>query len=326
MTQRNLTRQTPIEQDDVIVIGGGAAGLSAGLTLARARRRVTVIDGGAPRNAPAEGVHGLLGNENISPADYLAKGRAEAEGYGAQIIPAQVAGAEPVDDGFEIHLADGRTLRSRALIVASGVTDNLPQIPGLARQWGRGVLHCPYCHGWEVRDQRIGVLATSPLAWMQALMFHQWSRDLTLLTQDQQFDDEAQAQLDAAGITCVAGQVTAVLEGPDGKLAGVRLADDTVVDLDALAVHATVSANIGALGGLRLPVAETEMGTTVVSGEDGSTSVPGVWVAGNVRNPATQVSTAAADGVFVAARLNMALIFADATRRVDESRSRESVA
>ncbi len=310
-----MTQHQQADRDEVIVIGGAAAGLSAGLTLARARRRVTVIDGGRPRNAPAAGIHGLLGNENISPADYLAAGRAEAEGYGAQIIHAQVTDARPIDDGFELRLEDGQTLRSRTLLVATGVTDDLPRIPGLAGHWGRSVLHCPYCHGWEVRDRRIGVLATSPMAWMQALLFRQWSADLTLLTQNEQFDDDARALIESAGIASVAGPVREVIDGPTGELAGVRLTDGTLIALDALAVHAPVRANIGMLSGLGLPTTNSEMGTVVAAAEDGSTTIPGVWAAGNVRNPATQVATAAADGVAVAARLNMSLIFDDAALR-----------
>ncbi|GAA3959065.1 NAD(P)/FAD-dependent oxidoreductase [Gordonia caeni] len=306
--------------DEVIVIGGGAAGLSAGLTLARARRAVTVIDGGAPRNAPAAGIHGLLANEGIAPAEYLARGRTEVTGYGGRVLAGQVRDALPDGDGFAVTLDDGTVLRSRALLVATGVRDVLPDLPGLAAHWGTSVLHCPYCHGWEVRDRRIGILGTGPLSWMQALMFHQWSDDVVLLAGDADPAPDEVAKLEAVGIEVVRGRVAEVLDDAAGALTGVRLADGTAVEVDALAVHSRIEANVGIIAGLGLPLEENQMGTVVPSDADGSTAVPGVWVAGNLRDQAAQVTAAAADGVLVAARLNLNLTFADADRAVEERR------
>lgn len=147
---------------DVVVIGGGAAGLSGALMLARSRRSVVVIDGGEPRNAPAEGVHGLLGLDGTPPAELLRRGRVEVTGYGGQVVPGTVVAAVPSADGFQITLAGGRTVRARRVLVATGLRDELPELPGLAEHWGRGVVHCPYCHGWEVRDEPIGILAVGP--------------------------------------------------------------------------------------------------------------------------------------------------------------------
>src|SRR5689334_4196645 len=149
------------EKWDVIVVGGGAAGLSAALTLGRARRRVLVIDAGAPRNRFAAHAHGFLGHDGIDPAELLDRGRDEARAYGATIRLGAVERVEDADHGLAVTLAGGESLSTRALVVASGLTDVLPDIPGLAELWGKGVLHCPYCHGWEVREQRLGVLATS---------------------------------------------------------------------------------------------------------------------------------------------------------------------
>src|SRR4051812_2274907 len=147
------------ERYDVVVIGGGAAGLSGALALARARRRVLVIDAGEPRNAPAGHVHNYLGREGTPPAELLAAGRAEVGGYGGQVSGGRVTGAERTDDaGFRVGLDDGRTVRARRLLVATGLVDQLPDVPGLGDLWGSDVLHCPYCHGWEVRDRAIGVL------------------------------------------------------------------------------------------------------------------------------------------------------------------------
>lgn len=308
----------PGQPDEVIVIGGGAAGLSAGLTLARARRRVTVIDGGAPRNAPADGIHGLLANEGIAPAEYLARGRTEVTGYGGRVLPGQVRDARRDGDAFAVTLDDGTVLRSRALLVATGVRDVLPDLPGLAAHWGTSVLHCPYCHGWEVRDRRIGILGTGPMSWMQALMFHQWSDDVVLLTNGIDPAPDEEAKLAAVGVDVVRDAIDEVIDGADGALAGVRLADGSAVTLDALAVHTRMEANVDMVAGLELPLEENQMGTFVPSDDDGSTSVPGVWVAGNLRDQTAQVTAAAADGVLVAARLNLNLIFTDADRAVEE--------
>ncbi|MDT7640091.1 MAG: hypothetical protein QOC83_4379, partial [Pseudonocardiales bacterium] len=155
---------------DVIVIGGGAAGLSAALTLARARRSVLVLDGGEPRNAPAAGVHGFLSRDGIAPADLIRLGTAEVTRYGGRILAASVTSARPDGSGFAVRTGDGRRFAARRLLLCTGLVDELPDIPGLRQRWGRDVLHCPHCHGWEVRDQPIGVLGTGPHAVRQALL------------------------------------------------------------------------------------------------------------------------------------------------------------
>ena len=167
---------------DMVVVGGGAAGLSAALTLARARRRVTVVDAGEPRNAPAEGVHGVLALDGLRPSEFLARGREEVAGYHGELVEGEVVGTDTAEHGFDVSLGDGAVLPTRTLLLAIGVSDELPDIPGVREQWGHGVLHCPYCHGWEVRDQRIGVLASGPTSAHQATLFHQWSRDITYFT------------------------------------------------------------------------------------------------------------------------------------------------
>ncbi|HEY6740389.1 MAG TPA: NAD(P)/FAD-dependent oxidoreductase, partial [Actinopolymorphaceae bacterium] len=214
---------------DVVVIGGGAAGASGALMLARARRSVLMLDAGAPRNAPAAGVHGLLGREGMPPGDLLDLGRREIAGYGGQVLSGEVA--DVVRDGslFAVRLADGRRWRARRLLVATGVVDILPKVPGLRARWGRDVLHCPYCHGWEVRDQAIGVLATGPTSVHQALLFRQWSTDVTLITHlaPTPTGDDAE-QLAARGIRVVEGEVES-LDIVDDRLAGVHLHDGTVV-------------------------------------------------------------------------------------------------
>jgi thioredoxin reductase len=168
------------EQDDVLVIGGGAAGLSAALTLARARRSVLLVHDGAPRNAPAAHMHAYLGLDGLPPADLLARGRAEVEGYGARVVEDRVVDVRRDGDGFRAALAGGRVVRSRKVLVATGLVDALPDVPGLADRWGRDVLHCPFCHGWEVRDRAVAVLGSGPVAVHQAQLWRGWTADVTL--------------------------------------------------------------------------------------------------------------------------------------------------
>ncbi|MFM9376407.1 NAD(P)/FAD-dependent oxidoreductase [Gordonia sp. VNK21] len=312
MTTTADTSTASDRHDEVIVIGAGAAGLSAGLTLARARRRITVVDGGAPRNAPASGIHGLIAAEGIAPADYIARGRAEVTGYGGRIIDGRVQRIEAAADGFSVTLDDGRTRSARTVLIAAGVRDELPDVPGLADHWGTAVLHCPYCHGWEVRDRRIGVLATGALSWMQALMFHQWSPHVTLLTGAVTVTDDQLATLSAVGVRVEQDRVDAVLDDGHGTLTGVRLSGGAVVELDAIAVHSHIHANTDMLAGLDVVVEENDFGTYLATDADGRTPVPGLWAAGNIRDQMAQVTSSAADGVFVAARLNTDLVLRDA--------------
>src|SRR5258708_8890484 len=192
---------------EVVVAGGGRAGLNGALMLARSRRSVVVIDAGAPRNAPATGVHGLIGREGTSPAELLERGRAEVRSYGGHVVTGEVSAVAPGDDGFEVALADGRTVRARRLLVTTGLVDELPDIPGLRDRWGRDVVHCPYCHGWEVRDQAIGVLATGPLSVHQALLFRQLSDDVMFFPDTRPLAGEEARQLAAHRIRSVDGQV-----------------------------------------------------------------------------------------------------------------------
>src|SRR3954463_785114 len=160
---------------DVVVVGGGAAGLSAALVLGRARRRVAVVDAGAPRNAPASHMQGFLSRDGMPPSDLLAAGRAEVEGYGVELIAGEVSS---IETGFAVTVADRRGLQARRILVSTGVTDDVPDIPGVRERWGRDLLHCPYCHGWEVRDRPLGVLATGPGSVEHAHLIRQWSDDV----------------------------------------------------------------------------------------------------------------------------------------------------
>ncbi|MGW1220111.1 NAD(P)/FAD-dependent oxidoreductase [Streptomyces californicus] len=305
---------------DVVIVGGGAAGLSGALALARARRSVLVIDAGEPRNAPASHVHNYLGRESTPPGELLAIGRNEAAGYGAEIVSGRVASAERLpgaeDAGFWVVTEDGRSVEARRLLVTTGLVDELPPVPGLAERWGREVLHCPYCHGHEVADRPIGVLATGPLAVHQALMWRQWSDDVTLfLHTGPEPSAEEYEELAAHDVAVVDGEV-AGLEIADDRFTGVRLTSGRVVPREALVVQARFTARSAVLESLGLtPVAQemagTVVGTYIPSDPTGATEVPGVWAAGNVTRLTEQVVGAAAAGLMAAGALNGDLITED---------------
>ncbi|WP_329080335.1 FAD-dependent oxidoreductase [Streptosporangium sp. NBC_01469] len=316
---------------DVVVVGGGAAGLSGALTLARARRSVLVIDAGRPRNAPASHVHSYLTRDGVPPAELAALGRAEVTGYGGEIVEGEVVAAERLDaGGFRVVLEGGSAVVADRLLVTTGLVDELPEVPGLAERWGREVLHCPYCHGWEVRDQAIGVLATGPLAVHQALLWRQWSEDVTLFLHTApeggdsgDFGDEEYERLAARDIAVVDGRVTA-LEVADDRLTGVRLADGRVISRQALVVTPRFTARSGVLTGLGLETTDQEMGGHVIGSyvaadPSGATALPGVWVAGNVTALTEQVIGAAAAGGRAAAAINADLV-AEETRRAVAAR------
>ncbi|MFD6399565.1 NAD(P)/FAD-dependent oxidoreductase [Nocardia sp. NPDC060249] len=341
---------------DVVVLGGGAAGLNAALMLARSRRSVAVIDAGTPRNAPAQGVHGLLGREGMSPLELLELGRAEVRGYGGDVVAGRVvnvarvsrapepgivaderdsgqvgpgdgAAAGPYVEEFFVTLDDGRTVRARRVLVATGLADELPDVPGLREHWGNDVLHCPYCHGWEVRDQRIAVLASSPMSVHQALLFSQLTDDIVFLshTADPVSAEDAE-KLVARGIRIVDGKVVEVL-GAD-RLTGVRLADGTVIERDALVVAPRMNTRATFLADLGL-IPEPHpsgIGDHIPADPVGRTSVPGVWIAGNATDPSAQVGAAAAAGAMAGAQINAELVMEEtaaavAVHRADRAES-----
>jgi thioredoxin reductase len=303
------------ETYDVIVVGGGAAGLSGALNLSRARRRVLVVDAGEQRNRPAEAVHGLLARDGLAPAELVQLGREEVRRYGGDVLVARVAALGGSAGRFTVTLEDGRALRARRLLVTTGLVDELPAIPGLRELWGSDVVHCPYCHGWEIRDRPIGVLGTNHMAVHGAQLFRQWSEDLTLFlhTAPPPTDEEREG-LAARGIGVVEGEVVA-LETDGGRLSGVRLASGEVVPRRALAVSPRFVARSELLAGLGLEPSEHPSGAGErIDGDAlGATAVPGVWVAGNVADPMAWVASAAHQGALAGAAINHDLI-AEETR------------
>lgn len=303
------------ETYDVVVIGGGAAGLAGAVALARSRRSVLVVDAGEPRNAPAAGVHNFLTRDGTPPAQLQAAGREEVIRYGGKVVSGRVDALRRDGGHFLVQL-NGRAVTARRLLVATGLRDELPDVPGLAARWGIDVLHCPYCHGWEVRDKRVGILATGPQAAHQALLFHQLSPHVTVLPHTTDVPAEQREEFSALGIAVIEGAVTRV-EAGDSGLTGVTLADGTSVPLDALVVAPRMMANAELLLPLGLVPAEVRLdgqviGTQVEAGPAGATSVPGVWVAGNLASIQAQVITSAAAGLTAGAAINADLAAEDA--------------
>lgn len=296
------------EKWDVIIVGGGSAGLSAALTLGRARRRVLVADAGQPRNRFAAHMHGSLGHDGVAPSELLRRGREEVAAYGVTVRSVAVAGVEEAEGGLRAAFFDGGEAVTSALIAASGASDDLPDIRGIEQQWGTGVLHCPYCHGWEVRAQRIGVLSSNAMSLHQAELVRQWSDDLTFFTAALgELDPAVAARLRARGVRLIDTAVTEVLSD-HGRLTGVKLADGRQVALDAVFTMPTARPHDEFLAALELKREDNQMGNFIAVDHAGKTSHPRVWAVGNMVSPAANVPLSIGAGAMAGGAVNMALV------------------
>ena len=273
MTIQNLSTEF-----DVIVVGGSYAGLSAATQLARARRRVLVIDTGQRRNRYARHSHGFLGQDGREAAAIAAEGRAQLLNYPTvQWREGTAAQAARLGDGFRITLNDGPDVGAQALVLATGVVDQLPALPGLAERWGASVFHCPYCHGYELMEGHIGVLAVGPLSMHHAMMLPDWGQVTLFLNDAFDPDQEQLAALEARG---VAIEYTAVK-----RIAGhatVELADGRALDMAGLFVRTDASK---------------------------ATSVTGVFACGDAARAAGNVALAVADGALAGVAAHRLTIF-----------------
>jgi thioredoxin reductase len=283
---------------DVAIIGGGAAGLSAALVLGRARRRVAVIDTGAPRNAPAAHMHGFLSRDGVPPAQLLATGRAEAHRYAVEFVDDEAVAADP---DFTVRLASGNAVRARRLVLATGAVDELPDIPGARERWGRDFLHCPYCHGWEVRDRPLAAYGAG--AAHLALLLTSLSDDVVLLTDGSpDLDPDTTERLRQTGVV-IRDDPIARLEAEGGKLARVVFADGSSDERAGLFFVPTFTPSpLPAQLGCELD----ESGALVID-EDGATSVPWVFAAGDATTDKKAVVLAAAAGSRAAYTINAGL-------------------
>ncbi|MEV7600569.1 NAD(P)/FAD-dependent oxidoreductase [Kitasatospora sp. NPDC089797] len=310
-----MTENGTAERYDAVVVGAGAAGLNAALVLGRARRRVAVVDAGQPRNAPAAHLQGFLSRDGMPPAALLAVGREEVARYGVDLIDGRVEHIEPAGPaelGHTVQLAGGPVLHARRVVVATGLRDGLPELPGLAERWGKDVLHCPYCHGWEVRDRPLGVLGTGPGSVDLALLLRQWSADVLLLAHTLEPTDAERERLAARGVRVVEGRIVRLV-ADGGRLRGVELANGAVVPREAVFVRPQMVPRDALLFGL--DCARDDNGWVAVD-RTGRTSVPGVWAVGNVVDPRAQVVVAAGMGAAAALDLDHDLVDEEIGRAV----------
>jgi thioredoxin reductase len=302
-------KETKTMLHDVIVVGGSFAGLSAAMQLARARRRVLVIDGGLPRNRFAEASHGFLGQDGKAPFEILRQAACQVAAYPTvEIVRGEVLTAlRDLDGDFSVQISDGRTARARRLVLATGVADTLPDVPGLKERWGATILHCPYCHGYEVRDQALGVLANHPMAAHQAAMIPDWG-PTTLFTQDRfEPDPEQLAHLNARGVT-IERQPVVELLGESPALDAVRLADGRVVIINALFVAPSTRMASPLAEQLGCAFDDGPLGSVIRTDEWKATSIPGLYAAGDAARAMHNATLASADGVMAGVGAHQSLI------------------
>ncbi|WP_067474985.1 NAD(P)/FAD-dependent oxidoreductase [Actinomadura hibisca] len=299
---------------DVVVIGAGAAGLNAALLLGRARRKVAVVDAGEPRNAPAAHMHGFLSRDGSDPTALLELGRAEVARYGVRLIRGRV---DQIDHGYQVRMVGGPVLAARRVLVATGLRDELPDIPGVRERWGKDLLHCPYCHAYEVRDQPLAVLGVHPNAVHQALLLRGWSDDVVFFAHTLALTAQDRERLEARGLRIVEGEVKQLV-ADDDRLRGVELADGRVVPRAAAFLFPRMVARDELLTGLGCA---RDDGGWVTTDRTGRTSVAGVWAAGNVVDPRAQVVTAAGMGSAAAFAINTDLLDEDVDRAVEQHRA-----
>lgn len=296
------THRPPDRSVDVAVVGGSASGLAAALQLARQRREVVVVDAGEPRNAPAAHMHGYLGHEGVAPGDFLATAREEVRSYGVEVLRGTVDDITSEDGQFRLHVANGHRVRARRVIVATGLVDVLPDIDGLAAHWGGDVVHCPFCHGFEVRDQQLVQIVTHPMGLHPAPLLRRLTDRLTLVLHDGvTARDPALVRLRRAGVPVLEQRVRRVVDDATGRLAGVELEDGTTLPADAVVVGPGFRVRTDALTSLAPTVVAhpSGLGDVVETDPTGATSVPGLYAVGNIADPSQQVLHAAANGTWV---------------------------
>lgn len=322
--------QAPIsgEHWDVIIVGGGAAGLSAALILARARRRVLVLDAQKPRNRFAPHMHGVLSRDGYSPLDLVSDGYREVRAADGVIVAARAARTRAIDDGFEVVTEEGASATARRLIFATGARDQLPDIPGLAEQWGRGVVACPYCDGYEAAGRAIGVLVGSVAGIHKAHMLRSYSNDVTVFTAlAGDVPDEDRLVLEERGMRVETRAVARVITEAE-ELTGVEFADGTTASIDVMFAEPAIVALDEPLQQLGAERVDTPFGPWTAVDEFGRTSIAGVWAVGNAASPAALVPIAAGSGATAALALNGELVALDvavAAERVAAARSTDSV-
>ncbi len=290
---------------DAIIVGGSYSGLSAGLQLARARRQLLVIDGGSRRNRFAESSHGFLGQDGRAPGDIATEGRAQLLKYpNVTWLDAQADVAEKADDGFFVS-AGAERIETRRLVLATGVSDTLPDVPGLAERWGKAVFHCPYCHGYELNEGRIGVLGVWQLSIHHALMLPDWGGTTLLLNGAFEPDDTQIEQLQARGVTVERGAISRLV----GPRADVEMADGRVIPFDGMFTLTRTSMTSPLAEQLGCEFEEGPIGPFIKTNMMKQTSVPGVFACGDAARAMGSVALAVGDGAMAGGGAHQSLLF-----------------
>ena len=296
-------------RSDVIIIGGSFAGLSAATYIARARRTVRIIDTGSPRNRFAKHSHGFLTQDGSEPGAMLAAARSQVALYpAATFVEGAAAVAWGTADSFTVRLATGELLESARLVLAFGIADELPAIPGLAERWGRSVLHCPYCHGYEFSGRRLGVLNVSPRSLHQAMLIAEWGPTTLYLNGLSQPDAGALAQLQKRGVSIEPAPVRA-LHGDGAQLSAIELTDGRTPAIDALYLGPRTRLNSDIAQQLGCGVDEGTFGKIIRTDDTRLTTVPGVYAAGDITRDMHNVTWASADGVMAGTAVHRSLVF-----------------
>jgi thioredoxin reductase len=293
---------------DALIVGGSYAGLSAALQLARARRRILLIDAGTRRNRFARSAHGFLGQDGRAPGDIVADARAQLLAYPTvEWVDDHAATAAKTSAGFSVGTAQGEAFEARRLILALGVADELPGIPGLAERWGTGVFHCPYCHGYELDGGPVGVLAVSPMSLHQALMLPDWGATTLFLNGAFVPDDQQMAELRRRGVAIESEPIERI----SGK-ADVVLRDGRVVALAGLLTLTRTQPSSPLAGQLGCAFEDGPLGPFIQTDAFKETTVPGVFASGDAARAMGSVAFAVADGAMSGAGAHQSLIFRDA--------------
>lgn len=293
---------------DVIVIGGSFAGQSAAMQLARARQNVSLIDAGAPRNRFADAAHGFLGQDGRAPHAIMREATCQLLKYPtAEVLRAEVGHVVRVDDHFVLRFVSGLERQARRLILATGVSDTLPDIPGMAERWGESVLHCPYCHGYEVRDQALGIIANHPMSAHQAALIPDWGPAIYFTQGIHEPDPEQAALLAKRGVTIERTPVIALL-GDAPSLRAVKLADGRIIDVAAVFTAPRTSQTSDIAEKLGCAMEEGATGPFIKVDVWGLTSVPGVYAAGDATSPMHNATIASASGVLAGIGAHQSLV------------------
>lgn len=286
--------------DDVIIIGGSFAGLAGALQLGRARRKITVLDTGLPRNRFAGHSHGLLGHDHKPPLDILSEARRQLARYPTiKLVNARAINLSGAIDNFAIETEGGDVLAARRVLLAYGVSDQMPAIPGFAESWGKSIVPCPYCDGFEVAGRHWGLVWSGPHSLHAVTLFHDWTDRVTLFTNGHDIDDDARTELTHRSVPVVEGKIVEIGHR-DGQIATVKLDTGAAVAVDVLFAHPRNQPSASLHEAIGLEKVPHPLGYTLKIDDRRETSIKGIYAAGDLANPMASVTLASSSGAMAA--------------------------